>query len=294
MNRCEQPRTLRGLAASSEFQGRSLRERIVAIRDEDSAADRIDPRLLKLPEGVASTGDPNDGNPFPEGSARHEKWQEATRIAERECAAINAEWLERHRSVKRPDSFEGLLQANEIYRHLDLALLKNKFNIWAWRASNVVWDDRDVAAYDLWLVGYANGTLEWWSDVMLKGGLPNHLVEQTLRDMRDILTGVVNRWKATAREQRDAAQRQATAAVRPFKVPATITQAVKKRMRALVVERREKDGQSAVAFARAVGMSTSAVVGIINEDRKKFAPSTRDRLLQHLGITLQDWYKRQR
>jgi transcriptional regulator with XRE-family HTH domain len=42
-------------------------------------------------------------------------------------------------------------------------------------------------------------------------------------------------------------------------------------------------------FARYVGISKTAIEGIVREDRKRYSLATRDRLLEKLGISIEDW-----
>ena len=46
--------------------------------------------LLRIPEGLRSSGDPVDGNPFRDDDRRHTVSADATRRAEQELHALNA------------------------------------------------------------------------------------------------------------------------------------------------------------------------------------------------------------
>ncbi len=52
----------------------------------------VPPQLLRLPEGLAETGDPEPENPFKAGDPRHEVWAEKTREAEEAVARARADF----------------------------------------------------------------------------------------------------------------------------------------------------------------------------------------------------------
>lgn len=62
------------------------------------------------------------------------------------------------------------------------------------------------------------------------------------------------------------------------------------RREALVSEYRVRKGLSAVAFSLRLGMSDTAIRGIIREDRTRFASAKQVKLLKELGVTRGEWY----
>jgi len=96
--------------------------------------------------------------------------------------------------------------------------------------------------------------------------------------------GYANAWiDAIAQEERAAAavpdvERRASEAV------------VERRWRA-VKKYRDDHELDAVGFARHVGISDTAVKGIVREDWKRFDRETQGRLLRAIGITREDWYR---
>ena len=49
------------------------------------------PEGLRLPESLAESGDPVEGNPYPIEHPAHQVWMDATRQAETEVSRINSE-----------------------------------------------------------------------------------------------------------------------------------------------------------------------------------------------------------
>ena len=72
--------------------------------------------------------------------------------------------------------------------------------------------------------------------------------------------------------------------------PFAITPQIVKRRHAILADYRQKIGTMTTAdFARYVGISKTAIEGIVREDRKRYSLATRDRLLEKLGISIEDW-----
>lgn len=70
-----------------------------------------------------------------------------------------------------------------------------------------------------------------------------------------------------------------------------VTGAVIARRKVIVQRFRDERELTAVKFARLVGASDTAIRAIIREDTSRFAAPKRDRLLETLGIALDDWYR---
>ncbi len=138
------------------------------------------PDQMRLPPGLATAGDPVDGNPFPIEHAAHRVWQEATLRAEHELCDLNSkELVERHTTL------------DEIERWaIDLCL--KKFNIWAKRNIHVVWSEEEVRNYDQWLFSYA----EAWLDSETNAG---HISQGALLEFRLRLIESMEWWKGEAR-----------------------------------------------------------------------------------------------
>ncbi len=85
------------------------------------------PGWSRLPDGLQSTGDPVDGNPFPENTPQHQVWSEATRRAAEDLCRLNS------RAVR------GTPQCTaETYVSWVIELIVGKFDIWAKRGVHVV------------------------------------------------------------------------------------------------------------------------------------------------------------
>jgi hypothetical protein len=164
----------------------------------------IDPALLQLPPGYASTGDPVDGNPFPAGTTRYALWARATRIAEEKIARVKSDWLVSQQPLndRVPRNIDEMVQQSAFYRQKQRELFASEFHVWAERGGQVVLTDNDVRLMDSWLVGYAEAYLSSNARLMLKHALPLHLVESELRWMRDLLAALVLHYKAESRRCR--------------------------------------------------------------------------------------------
>ncbi len=153
---------------------------------------------FRLPEWLGSSVDPVDGNPFPSASPRHDRWREATRIANERIHRINAERLGAL-ATTGPDWRVRC-------RTMDMIVLK--FDVWAERYINIVWTDADLPAFAAWLAAYA---ASWLHAIESTGVFTAEVggVELTAR-----LAGRVEYWKAEAFRYR-AAQDSADAAAAP-------------------------------------------------------------------------------
>ncbi len=104
------------------------------------------PEGLRLPESLAQSGDPVEGNPYPTEHPAHQVWIDATRQAEMEVSRINSDAS----SLLTPATADEWMPTQVVA----------KFDVWARRGVQVVWTDDAVRQYDAWLVGYANAWIE--------------------------------------------------------------------------------------------------------------------------------------
>ncbi len=240
-----------------------------------------DPPDVRLPESFAESGDPQDSNPFPAGDPRYDVWEEATREAEEEVCRINEDALGGRKSF-------GDWVLNPVHPHDGLLEVPvAKFDVWARRYIKVVWTDAQVASYDQWLLNYANA----WLDVLarrLDESPPPFSVEEALIEARNRLGNRVQFWKGEGRRYR-AEQQAHAAASEPQKKVATKN--LQRRRRLLVQAHRREHGLTAEGFALGIGLSNSAVRGIVREDWTRFSEATRDKLLRVLGVTVDEWYR---
>ena len=63
------------------------------------------------------------------------------------------------------------------------------------------------------------------------------------------------------------------------------------RRRRAVQRYRDDHDLSAAGFARKVGISETAISGIIREDRNRFNRGTQEKLLKVIGMTREEWYR---
>ena len=191
------------------------------MSDEPGKTDpgTLNPKFLRLPPGLAETGDPVEGNPFPPEDVRHGMWQRATRDAVERVSRLKADWLvwqetqaELHPTVA-PETLREFLKEKR-------RVLVEEFQIWAGRVTQVVLTDADVRRTDDWLVGYADSFLQFQATQMMSYGVPVRGVERELSDLRNTLTAVVLHWKAEARRvcrlrEADREEHQATGTPTP-------------------------------------------------------------------------------
>jgi hypothetical protein len=239
--------------------------------DEDGTAQKG----FRLPESLAESGDPVEANPYPVEHPAHQVWIDATRQAEMEVSRINADAS----SLLTPATAEEWMPT----------LVVAKFDVWARRGAQVVWTDDDVLEQDAWLVRYANTWIESTSRLVTSRHPAFPAADRVLAELRRRLASRVHHWKAEARRYRLQQEEQAAAAA-PELHRRPSPELVERRRRAVQRYRRGHD-LSAAGFARKVGISETAITGIIREERKRFSPSTQEKLLDAIGMTREEWYR---
>ena len=145
------------------------------------------PDWLRIPDGFASSGDPVDENPFALNDPRHTVWRDATIVAEREWARVNALSL----TAPIPSS------AGRVY----VNLLVMRFAVWAKRGVRVVWSDDDLQHYERWLLSYANAILAEQAE-KFTGNPPPFPPDRALQEARRRLGEQIHHWTAQARRYR--------------------------------------------------------------------------------------------
>ena len=238
---------------------------------------------FQLPDNFGSSGDPVDGNPFPPDNPRHAVWAEATRAAEIEVCELNA------RSMGRMSTLAAFMEAPlSLYEWLVEPALE-KFDIWAKRGIQVVWSDPEVALFDQWLVKGANA---WLSEIGLffeRNPAP-FPVEMLRTRARNAFAARVQHWKLETRRYREL-QRAASLKVEQTPETATVGPELKQRRRLVLARYRKANDLTVVGFARKVGISESAIRGIVNEDSTRFSQATQLKLLEVLKVTHGEWYR---
>jgi len=152
--------------------------------------------LLTLPEGLRHSGDPVEGNPFPDGDPRHKVWDDATREAEEQWCRLNSE-----PEITQADRSDVLIDSV-------CQRFAGRFDVWARRGVHVVWSDAAVSTYDQWLINYAEAWLQdVYANKLYSRVVPLH---HLLNALRLVLTKRANWWKAEARrylaERKDHAE----------------------------------------------------------------------------------------
>jgi hypothetical protein len=187
-------------------------------------AEHID--LLRIPEGLRSSGDPVVGNPFRDVDSRHTVWADATRRAEQELRVFNAARLGRLNEVQ-PRTPEEALRV--IAAHQE-QIVTGKFDIWAKRGVHVVWSEHDEQAFVKWLEHYANG---WLNE--MRQFFPAELgdIDWLLEELRTRLIGRIEYWKSEARrylnqqaEDRNAGYPTTVTQLRAFATPEQVWKAI--------------------------------------------------------------------
>jgi len=237
---------------------------------------------FQLPDGFSSSGDPVEGNPFPPENPRHAVWDEATRAAELEICELKA------RSLGRLTTFEAFVEAPVSPYEWLVAPMLGKFDIWARRGVHVIWSDPELAGFDKWLVSAANAFLVETEKFLERTPLPFPTEMLRLR-ARNAFAERVQYWKLESRRFREL-QRAAAAKAEPPEKP-TVGPGLKERRRLSLARYRKVNDLTAVGFARKVGISESAIRGIVNEDTTRFSDATRLKLLDALQLTREDWYR---
>jgi len=230
---------------------------------------------LRLPESLVGSGDPVEGNPYPVEHPAHQVWIDATRQAEMEVIRTNADAS----SLLTPATADEWMPT----------LVVAKFDVWARRGVRVVWTDNAVDQYDAWLVGYANTWIESISRLVMSRHPPLPAADTVLAELRRRLAARVHHWKAEARRYRVRQEAHAAAAKAAMQRPPS-DELVARRRRAVQKYRADHD-LDAVGFARVVGISETALRGIIREDSSRFSRSTQEKLLAAIGMTRAEWYR---
>ena len=238
---------------------------------------------IRLPKAFASSGDPVDENPFAPENPRHVAWSEATRVAELEACDLAM------RKMSLVSSFADFMEHPFSPREWLVAPVVEEFDIWAKRGVHVVWSDLEVRLFDDWLVTYANALMDTLTG-FLKRNPPPFDADAQLTDARNRLGARVQYWRGEARRYRDQ-QRAAALMDASDKGTPAVTPEMKERRQRVVVKYRKEHDLSAIAFARRVGVSETAVRGIVNEDRSRFSDETQARLLKVLTMTRHEWYR---
>jgi hypothetical protein len=166
---------------------------------------------FRLPEAFKSSGDPVEGNPFPEGTAKHDLWADATRVAEEQFSRLIEAFLKNSTFQEKPPdglAFDQYLTwlRGQLTLHEEgiIHLTAGKFDIWAYRYIAVTWTERDIGYFDEWLYSTANG----WLDVTAKlyADAPSD-VSGLLFRLRKKLMERIEHWKAEARKYAGEVQR---------------------------------------------------------------------------------------
>jgi hypothetical protein len=229
---------------------------------------------LRLPESLAESGDPIEGNPYPIEHRAHQVWMDATRQAEMEMSRINSDAS----ALLIPATADEWMPQQVIA----------KFDVWARRGLQVVWTDDTVREYDRFLVDYANAWIESVSR-LLAARRPPFSSESHLADLRRRLAARVHHWKVEARRHRIQQEAQAAAAAPEIqKAPAA---ELVERRRLAVRKYREDHDLDAVGFAQTVGISDTVVSAIIREDWNRFKRGAQEKLLAVIGMAREDWYR---
>ena len=231
------------------------------------------PDWLRLPKSVADSDDPIDRNPYPIEHPAHRVWSKATREAQAEVCRINADAS----MTLTPESADGWAQI----------LLVAKFDAWARRGLQVVWTDQVEREYAAWLVEYANAWIESMSRFFASYP-PPFPPDLILAELRSRLGARVHHWRAEAFQHR--LQHETRVAAAAPQAPPRASAALVKRRRAAIRRHRYAYDLTAPAFARSIGISATAVKGIVREDRTRFNDATQEKLLKAIGMTREEWY----
>ncbi len=172
-----------------------------------------------IPDALGSGGDPVDENPFPAGSNKHIAWADATVRAEMELSELNRV----HANYMGSLSPEGGQRSGFLEEFCDRTVryCAARFDIWARRYINVVWNDLDVRGFDQWLLAYAQASLKSLAD-----GQKTRIFVPA---MQPLLMERVEYWKVEAR--RFVAHQQAIDNPRMAKIDAGWLRIETKRLR---------------------------------------------------------------
>jgi hypothetical protein len=229
----------------------------------------------RLPSDFTSAVDPVDGNPFTPEDPRHAAWASATRIAEEEL----------HRSHAGPVPVLPATTSESVNFFWNRALLP-ALDAWARRGLSAIASERDVQQYGDWLHRYLNS----WLDELARyfeWREPPFPAEVVLLEVRRRFVRRTEFWKAEACHRLgeiESRAREAAATASP------VTPELIARRKRLVSEFRTAKDLSMVAFSRSVGLSSTAIRGMIHEDKTRFAAAKQSQLLKALGVTRAKWY----
>jgi hypothetical protein len=237
--------------------------------DEDGNA----PDRLGLPKSLAESNDPVDGNPYTAAHPAHRVWLAATRRAEAEICRLNAD---AHVSLTAETAIEWMP-----------TLVAAKFDVWAERGVKVVWTDQAEREYAAWLVDYANAWIESM-DRFFASHPPPFPHGVILAELRRRLGARGQHWRAEALRYRVQQEVRAATAGRVQPRPSA---ALVKRRWDVIRKHRDAHRLDAVGFARRVGVSETAIKGIVRGDRTRFDDDTEDRRLKAIRMTREEWYR---
>lgn len=245
----------------------------------------------QLPPAFLLSVDPVEQNPFSSDDPRHQIWSDATNEAEEALHRFNSLLLLQGGEVAAlgPIGLNAFTQDNAA----------GKFDIWANRYLAVVRTRNGIPDFDRWLASYAQA----WLDDVRTNALRREAESGVDQRVDDLLVGLRTRllhrlehWRAEARkwvsewEVYVAKVREAASQPTVLKPPPTVNPAIVKRRRAVVAQYRKDRDLTAALHARCLGMSTTAILGIIKEDWTRFSGATQNKFLTAMGLTHEDWY----
>src|SRR5262245_52314989 len=106
----------------------------------------------KLPRVLLASADPQE-NPFLPDDPRHLAWKTATAKANEAVHRLNARLVDRVPERSTLGFVAG-------YHEMTLEMVVVKFDIWAQRTINAIWDDESIPSFETWLFTSAE---EWLS-----------------------------------------------------------------------------------------------------------------------------------
>lgn len=134
------------------------------------------------------------------------------------------------------------------------------------------------------LLDYVKAVFQFWPD-----RAQQQVQFQISRKLRSRQLALISKAKLILfDQQRPAIRRAVDQVVSSSRDQLLAGQRVIHRRRLIDKYRRAHD-LSAAAFARRVGISATAIRGIVKDDRKRFSESTRDRLLRAIGVSRELW-----
>ena len=233
------------------------------------------PEFPRLAELFKSVGQPRPKNPFPPNSILHQVWSEEVRVAEEEDARLIAD-------------AQAIIDTHH-YLEWQAVFWGKRFDVWAKRDIQFVQSDQQLPGFEKSLLNLADG----WIDVIARSfqdAPPEYFCDVALTNIRSTLVQRVHYWKAEALRYRAEQERKPTTQ-RERELAAAVTPAIIARRRNAVRKYRTDHDLNAEGLARRLGMSPTAVRGVVREDRKRFSTETRTRLLMGLAISIEDWYR---